>query len=62
LKIFNSLGREVFTLVAGTKNAGTYRVMWRGQNQKGDLVNSGVYYYRLKIENQVDVHKMVLIR
>ncbi|HDL18623.1 MAG TPA: hypothetical protein ENH29_06180, partial [Bacteroidetes bacterium] len=42
LKIFNSLGREVFTLVAGTKNAGTYRVMWRGQNQKGDLVNSGV--------------------
>lgn len=62
LKIFNSLGREVKTLVAENRNAGTYRTIWHGRNQMGDLVNSGVYYYRLKTGNRVEMRKMILIR
>ncbi|MEO8666080.1 MAG: T9SS type A sorting domain-containing protein [Ignavibacteria bacterium] len=57
LKIFNSVGMEVETLVNQTLNAGTYRVDWNAVN-----FPSGLYYYRIESSDFVQTRKMLLIK
>ena len=62
LKIYNSLGQEVRTLVNRNQAAGTQSVVWDGRNNAGNSVASGIYYYRLQAGNFVQVKKMMLLR
>ncbi|HCV44279.1 MAG TPA: hypothetical protein DGH68_12395 [Bacteroidetes bacterium] len=48
LKIFNMLGQEVITLVDAPHAAGYYDVRWSGNSNRGVVVSSGVYMYRLE--------------
>jgi len=62
LKIYNTLGQEVRTLVNDIQDAGRKSVVWDGMDNVGQPVSSGVYVYRLKIGNEVKVRKMVVVR
>ncbi len=62
LKVFNHLGQEIITLVDEIKNPGRYHVVWNGKNRFGIFVNSGIYYYKLKMGDSVKTAKMLLIR
>jgi hypothetical protein len=62
LKVYNTLGREVRTLVDKTNSAGRQEVIWDGKNDRGQDVSSGVYYYKLQIDANVETRKMILIR
>jgi hypothetical protein len=58
LKVYNSLGQEVATLVNGMVNAGSYEVQLNSSN-----LSSGVYYYVIKAgENFVQTKKMILMK
>jgi photosystem II stability/assembly factor-like uncharacterized protein len=58
LKVYNSLGQEVSTLVNGMVNAGTYEVQFNASK-----LTSGVYYYVIKAgENFVQTKKMMLVK
>lgn len=57
LKIFNTIGQEIETLIDEIKYPGLHKKMW---DAKG--VSSGVYYYRLIIGDKIEVKKMVLLR
>ncbi|GBD86987.1 hypothetical protein BMS3Abin03_00912 [bacterium BMS3Abin03] len=57
LKIYNSLGEEIITLVNEVKQAGSYTVEFNGSS-----LPSGVYFYRLIAGNFVASKKMILIR
>jgi len=58
LKIFDVLGKEVVNLVNENKPAGKYSVNW---NASG--FPSGVYFYRLTVnENLADTKKMLLLK
>ncbi len=57
LKIFDSLGREVETLVNEFKELGTYSVTWDGSKY-----SSGIYFYSIYINNQTLHKKMALIK
>jgi hypothetical protein len=57
LKVFNILGQEVETLLNETINAGAYETIWDASNQA-----SGIYFYRLRFENQVMTKKMALLK
>jgi hypothetical protein len=37
-------------------------VLWNGKNTAGQDVASGVYFYKLKADNQEAVKKMVLLK
>ena len=52
LKIFNTLGEEIETLVNEEKPAGTYEVNWNAAN-----LPSGVYFYRLQAGDFVETKK-----
>ena len=62
LKIYNILGQEVKTLVNSPKPAGYFQVLWDGTNFYGVRVSSGMYIYRIQVENFVSVKKMVLLK
>lgn len=57
LKVYNSSGTEVKTIVDEFKNAGYYSVIFDGK----DLA-SGIYYYKLISKNFISVKKMILLK
>ncbi len=57
LKVYNSLGQEVTTLVNGNMGAGIHNVVWDGSR-----LASGVYFYRMQAGGQVFTKKMLLIK
>jgi hypothetical protein len=61
IKIYNMLGMEIMSLVNEVKEAGYYTVEFDGSN-----FASGVYFYRINTESEVQnnskILKMVLIK
>ncbi|MBT8378514.1 MAG: T9SS type A sorting domain-containing protein [Ignavibacteria bacterium] len=57
LKVYNSLGQEVATLVFKELNAGNYKYDWNAKN-----FTSGIYFYTLKSEGFVQTKKMILLK
>lgn len=55
-------GHVVRTLLNGTYAAGEQSVVWDGRDDSGRAVASGTYLARLRAENQVSTHKMVLTK
>src|SRR5690606_328053 len=55
IKVYNTLGEQVLTLVNEVQSAGVYQVTF-------NLVNlaSGVYFYRIEAGSFVQVKKMIL--
>jgi hypothetical protein len=62
LIIYNSLGQEVRRLVDTQQIAGYHVVSWNGRDNKGHLVGSGIYFYRLVAGQFSDTKKMTLLR
>jgi hypothetical protein len=51
------LGTEVASLVNENKEAGNYSVTFNAVN-----LPSGIYVYRLQINDYTDIHKMILLK
>ena len=62
LEIFNILGQKVKILVDEEQTAGNKQVIWDGRNERGDVVSSGVYFYRINAGKFRDVMKMSLLK
>ena len=62
LNIYNLNGELVRTLQSGYQQAGKYSVEWNGLNNKGNLVNPGIYFYRLQTADYIGTKKMFLVR
>jgi photosystem II stability/assembly factor-like uncharacterized protein len=57
LKVYNIFGEETMTLVTGVRKAGSYEV----ELDAGNLA-SGVYFYKLKVNDFSETKKMILLR
>jgi hypothetical protein len=62
LGIFDVSGRQVARLVDGAMTAGTHAEVWTGQDDAGNPVASGTYFYRLDADGASLVRKMVLLK
>ncbi len=62
LKVYNTLGQEVRTLVDEIQKPGQYEVVWDGNNRSGERVASGIYLYSLYRGNSKETKKMVLLK
>lgn len=62
LKVYNSTGKEVRTLINDHKNTGIYKIEWNGKNNKGEMVPSGVYFYRIIAGDLSETKKMILMK
>lgn len=62
IKIYNMLGQLISVLVNEERSAGTFHAVWKGTNDFGMRVASGVYIYRVKAGDNVAVKKMMLLK
>ena len=66
LTIYDIKGVEVKRYIHGLLPAGTHSVQWNGRNKVGNLVASGLYFYRLETKSKdktfVDVKKMIFMK
>ncbi|MCD4828495.1 MAG: carboxypeptidase regulatory-like domain-containing protein [Candidatus Cloacimonetes bacterium] len=62
LRVFNTRGQLVATLVNTDLPAGTHSVVWDGQNSHGAPVASGIYLFRLETDNATMVRKGLLLK
>jgi hypothetical protein len=61
LSIFSVAGKLIRELVNEPLNEGFKSVFWDGRDSDGNLVSSGVYFYRLKAGGDVQSRKMILL-
>lgn len=69
ITVFNLLGQEIIRLVDAQLPAGDHKAVWQGENQAGETVSSGIYFYRMEAQpaaakGQVfeQVSKMILMK
>jgi hypothetical protein len=62
LRIYDVGGRLVRTLVQGRVPAGRHSVQWRGRDQRGRAVASGVYHLRMHAGSFHSTQKLTLVQ
>jgi hypothetical protein len=62
LTVYDLQGRRVRTLVDEEKSGGEYLAVWRGRDDAGRELASGVYFYRMEIGDYQVERKMVLLK
>ena len=62
LRIYNTLGQVVRTLVHEVQPAGRYQVVWEGRDERGVAVASGVYLARLIYPGGVQTRHLLLVK
>lgn len=63
IAVYNSIGQRVKSLVIGNWETGNHAVVWNGENDSGEKVQSGVYFYRMRTsEGLVDTKKLLLLK
>ncbi|NOX38754.1 MAG: T9SS type A sorting domain-containing protein [Calditrichaeota bacterium] len=62
LIVYDVQGREIARLVQGFHQPGRYSVWWNGRDNSGQVVPSGVYFYRLSAGSFSDLKRMVLVK
>ena len=50
------------TLQDASQSPGRYERIWDGNNEFGNKVSSGVYFYRMQSNNFSQVRKMILLK
>ena len=61
LKLYNLMGQLVRTLVDGGQTAGDYIINWDEKDNNGNLVTSGIYFVKLKLDDGVSQNKKLLL-
>jgi VWFA-related protein len=67
LAVFDMLGREIRSLTEGVRSSGTYTVVWDGKNSEGQVMESGVYFYRMTAtagsgKTTTETQRMILMK
>jgi hypothetical protein len=63
LKIYNRLGQEVKTLInTQLKSSGWHSATWNGTDKNGNVVSTGIYIYKLILNNQILSKKLLIIK
>jgi len=61
LSVFNIKGQKVQSLVNSDLEKGQHSVIWRGDDESGKSVSSGVYFYKLKVNGKTESVKKCLL-
>lgn len=62
LRVFDTAGRRVRTLVDQRVGAGRHFTTWDGRDEEGSRVARGIYFYELDVGDAVTTRKLVRLR
>ena len=60
LQVYDLLGRKIKTIYSGSLSAGVNIFRWNGSDDMNRAVASGVYFYRLQIDNRSFSKRLIL--
>ncbi|MCK5050780.1 MAG: T9SS type A sorting domain-containing protein [Candidatus Cloacimonetes bacterium] len=63
ISIYNIKGQKVKTLMNESFEKGSHSIIWDGEDETGNSVSSGIYYYKLKMNGKIEaVRKCLLLK
>jgi len=62
VEIYNLRGQKVITLLDKWQTEGLKTIRWNGKDLSGKRVSSGVYFYRVQVNDKSETKKMALIK
>jgi len=62
ISVYNVKGQKVRTLVNDIFSAGQHSVVWTGDNDLGQKVSSGIYFYKFTTGDYTTTKKMILMK
>jgi len=62
VRVFNSAGQQVRTLISENQEPGYYKVKWDLRGVSGEHLPNGVYFYRIRAGSFISARKMVILR
>ena len=62
IEIYNVKGQKVETLLDQELDAGVHNVVWSGKDDNGKRVTSGIYFYKVTVNKQEKIRKMIMIK
>jgi len=61
LSIFNTKGQNIKTLIQNELTKGQHSILWKGDDEFGKQVSSGIYYYKLYVNGKNEAVKKCLL-
>ena len=58
-KIYDTMGREIRTLLSENRQAGNHLIQWDGLDNKQSVVSSGLYFLRIQAAGSVQTEKLL---
>jgi len=62
VSVYNIKGQRVKEVVSGSFSSGRHTVVWNGLDDMGRGVSSGVYFYVMRVGEDSEVRKMVMVK
>lgn len=62
ITIYNLIGEPVKLIARDRYLNGTHHVMWNADDEQGNLVPNGVYFYRLESKKGVAIRQLIVLR
>jgi hypothetical protein len=62
IKIYNTTGRKIKTLMSAMKKAGYHRISWNGKDSSGKNLVNGIYFITIKSAGKIKNTKVMLIK
>ena len=62
INVYNLLGQKVRTLVKGNQTAGIHNVYWRGKDDAGETLPSGIYIYTMTTPQFIQSKKIIFMK
>ncbi len=59
ITVYDIAGRIVCTLVEGQKNAGLHKVLWNGQDDAGNDMPNGIYFFSLELRGTTSQNQTI---
>ncbi len=60
--IYDITGRRVIVLLDEVIDSGRHSIVWKGENQLGQRMSSGIYFYRMTAEGFSDTKKVLMLK
>ena len=62
MTVYNLIGEPVKVITRGYFSRGTHRAVWHAEDEQGNLVPNGVYFYRLETKKGVAIRQLTVLR
>ena len=62
MHIYDINGKKIKTLISGNLEPGFVSINWDGTNDAGSLISSGIYFVKLKVDNETAIKKITMMK